>query len=249
VWRDVRLQWYQCRHHRRLVACSQRVAADFAQFGCRNPAIIPNGIPGPAIPAPQAVQKLRLELNLGDRLLILVTASNFYLKGVMTVLKTFARMDAETRSKFLVVITGRNRDEVFPRYIQRHHLADCCRLAGWVENIDNYYHAADIFLHPTYHDAGSLSTLKALAAGRAVVTSRFDGSADVIQDGVNGLVLARPGDTDELAAALRRLLDAGLRQRLGAAARQLAPVISQEQQFQKLEELCFSVSAEKGRQA
>jgi glycosyltransferase involved in cell wall biosynthesis len=249
MWRDVRLQWHQCRHHRQLVACSQRVAADFAQLGCRNPAIIPNGILEPAIPAPQAVQKLRQELNLGDRLLILVTASNFYLKGVMTVLKTFACLDAETRNKFLVVITGRNRDEAFSQYIQRHNLADCCQLAGWVENIDDYYHVADIFLHPTYHDAGSLSTLKALAAGCAVVTSRFDGSADMIQDGINGLVLARPGDTDELAAVLRRLLDVGLRQRLGAAARQLAPVISQEHQFQKLEELCFSVLAAKNRLA
>ena len=97
---------------------------------------------------------------------------------------------------------------------------------GLVKNIGDYYRAADIFLHPTYHDAGSLSTLKALAAGCSV-TSRFDGSADLINNGINGLILDKPDDARELAGILRRLLDAGLRNKLGAAARQLAPSFDQ----------------------
>jgi hypothetical protein len=36
LWRDVRLQLRQQRHHRLLVACSKRVASDFAQLGCRD---------------------------------------------------------------------------------------------------------------------------------------------------------------------------------------------------------------------
>jgi len=116
-----------------------------------------------------------------------------------------------------------------------------------VKKIDDYYHAADIFLHPTYHDAGSLSTLKALAAGCAVVTSRFDGSADLIRHGVNGLVLDRPDDAGKLADTLRQLLDSGLRNQLGAAARQLAPSIGQEHQFQQLEALYSGLLSGKTR--
>ena len=232
-----RLQLHQHRHHRLLVACSKRVAYDFAQLGCRDSIVIPNGIRLPVSPTPDAVQQLRQELGVGDRLLVLVTATNFYLKGVMTVLRALSLLDGETRKRLLVVITGHNRDAVFEQYIQQHNLRDGCRLAGWVENIDDYYHAADIFLHPTYHDAGSLSTLKALAAGCAVVTSRFDGSADLIRHGINGLVLDRPEDAGKLAETLRQLLDSGVRNQLGAAARQLAPSIAQEHQFQQLEAL------------
>jgi len=237
LWRDVRLQLHQRRQHRRLVACSKGVAADFAQLGYRNPIIIPNGIRVPTSPTTDTVQQLRQELGVGNRLLVLVTATNFYLKGVMTVLRALPLLDEETRKKLLVIITGHNQDEAFQQHINRHDLRNSCRLAGWVKSIDDYYGAADIFLHPTYHDAGSLSTLKALAAGCAVVTSRFDGSADLIRDGINGLVLDRPNEPEELAGTLRRLLDVGFRDQLGAAARQLAPSLSQEHQSQRLEAL------------
>ncbi|MGA2279670.1 MAG: glycosyltransferase family 4 protein [Verrucomicrobiota bacterium] len=247
LWRDVRLQLHQCRHHWLLVACSKRVASDFAQLGCRDSIIISNGIRLPVSPTPDAVQKLRQALAVGDRLLVLVTATNFYLKGVMTVLRAFSLLDEETRKRLLMIIAGHSQDEAFQQYIQQHDLRDGCRLAGWVKNVDDYYHAADIFLHPTYHDAGSLSTLKALAAGCAVVTSRFDGSADLIRHGVNGLVLDRPDDAGKLAEVLRRLLDSGLRNQLGAAARQLAPAINQEHQFQRLEALYSGILSGKTR--
>ncbi|MGA2786309.1 MAG: glycosyltransferase family 4 protein [Verrucomicrobiota bacterium] len=237
LWRDVRMQLYQRRHHRLLVACSKRVASDFAQLGCRNSIIIPNGIRVSTPPTSDTVQKLRKELGVGDHLLVLVTATNFYLKGVMTVLRAWSLMDEETRKKMLLVITGHNQDVIFEQYIQRHNLRDGCRLAGWVENIGDYYHAADIFLNPTYHDAGSLSTLKALAAGCAAVTSRFDGSADLMRHGINGLILDQPDDAGKLVETLRQLLDSGLRNQLGAAARRLVPAISQEHQFQQLEAL------------
>ncbi|HTX22002.1 MAG TPA: glycosyltransferase family 4 protein [Candidatus Aquilonibacter sp.] len=241
LWRDVRLQWQQRRQHRILVACSKRVAADFAQLGCKNSIVIHNGIREFVSSPPEIIQQLRRELGGGDRLLALATATNFYLKGVMTLLRALSYLDAETRKKFLVIVTGHNQDGIFQQEINRRGLHDCCRLLGWVKNIDYYYSAADIFLHPTYHDAGSLSTLKALASGCAVVASRFDGSADFISDGINGLILNQPGDAEELARILQRLLDAGLRNQLSASARLLAPSFDQDLQFQQLEALYFDL--------
>ena len=237
LWRDVRLQLHQQRKAKILVACSRRGAVDFARLGRRETAVVLNGIPiAPNVPA-EIIQALRRQLNIGSRLLVVVTATNFYLKGVMKVLQAVAQLDATERNKFLFVVTGEAKSPVFQSYIDRHQIGEHCRLAGWVEQIDAYYQAADIFLHPTYHDAGSLSTLKALAAGRAVVTSRFDGSADWIADGVNGLVLQQPGSVREIAEKLRSLSDDDLRQRLGAAARELAPRLNQEHQFKKIEQL------------
>ena len=99
LWRDVRLQLHQRRHHRLLVACSKRVASDFAQLGCRNSIIVPNGIRGPTSPTMDTIQKLRQELGVGDRLLVLVTATNFYLKGVMTVLRALSFLDESAPEK------------------------------------------------------------------------------------------------------------------------------------------------------
>jgi glycosyltransferase involved in cell wall biosynthesis len=64
--------------------------------------------------------------------------------------------------------------------------------------------------------------LEAISRGRAVVATRVGGIPDVVEDGVNGL-LVPPGDADALRAALERVLsDRALAERLGAAARETA---------------------------
>lgn len=81
--------------------------------------------------------------------------------------------------------------------------------------------AATIFALPTrYRNEGQpLALLEAMAAGRAIVATRYRGIPDTVTDGVEAL-LVEPGDTAELARAIERLAaDAELRSRLGAAAR------------------------------
>lgn len=60
--------------------------------------------------------------------------------------------------------------------------------------------------------------LEAMALGAAVVGSDAGGMAEIIEDGVSG-VLFRSGDVDSLVAAIERVLgDKGLSERIGAAA-------------------------------
>jgi glycogen(starch) synthase len=61
-----------------------------------------------------------------------------------------------------------------------------------------------------------------MAHGRAVVVTPVGGMRDLVEDGVNGLVVS-VGDVPGLRAALERLLgDADLRERLGSSARETA---------------------------
>jgi len=88
--------------------------------------------------------------------------------------------------------------------------------------------AADIVAIPSVVDrAGNVdglpnTLLEALASGRTVVASRVGGIPEILEDGVNGLLVA-PGDPKALAAALERLAaDPEARRRLGAEARRTA---------------------------
>jgi glycosyltransferase involved in cell wall biosynthesis len=88
--------------------------------------------------------------------------------------------------------------------------------------------AADVVAVPSVVDqAGNVdglpnALLEALASGRAVVASRLAGIPEVVDDGVNGLLVAEK-DTAALIDGLRRLTaDPALRARLGAAARRQA---------------------------
>jgi phosphatidylinositol alpha-1,6-mannosyltransferase len=63
--------------------------------------------------------------------------------------------------------------------------------------------------------------LEAAAAGVAQLAGRSGGSEEAVVDGQTGLVVDRPGDPTAVAASLAKLLDEpGLRDRLGAAARE-----------------------------
>jgi 2-deoxystreptamine N-acetyl-D-glucosaminyltransferase/2-deoxystreptamine glucosyltransferase len=64
--------------------------------------------------------------------------------------------------------------------------------------------------------------IESFLRGRAVIGSRAGGTPDIVDDGVNG-VLVPPGDAEALAAAIERILDdEELASRLGAAAAESA---------------------------
>lgn len=72
-------------------------------------------------------------------------------------------------------------------------------------------------LPPTWPDPCPTTVLEAMACGRPVVTTAMGGVVDMVDHGVEGIVV-RPGNAADLAAAMRRLLDDdALRERLGAA--------------------------------
>lgn len=77
----------------------------------------------------------------------------------------------------------------------------------------------DIFTIPSLTDGCPNALLEAMSAGCAIVSSNVDAIGEIIEDGVSGL-LVNPGNTPELAAALRYLADKPeLRKQLGAAAK------------------------------
>ncbi len=89
-----------------------------------------------------------------------------------------------------------------------------------------YYQEADIFVLPSLNEGMSNAMLEALAVGLPLVTTRTGGAEELVQDGVNGLLVGFR-DAKDLARALRTLaLDSDLRDRMGKASRVLAESMS-----------------------
>jgi len=79
--------------------------------------------------------------------------------------------------------------------------------------------AADIFVHPSFSEGLPGAVLEAMALGKACVATRINALPEAITDRETGL-LVPPGDGKALADAIVELvLDAPLRERLGAAGR------------------------------
>jgi UDP-glucose:(heptosyl)LPS alpha-1,3-glucosyltransferase len=110
--------------------------------------------------------------------------------------------------------------------------------AGPVDDAAPYYAAADLYVHPTYYDTCSLVVLEAAAAGLPVITTRLDGTAELLRHGVDAWLISDPANTEELAASVRALMDGSLREKMGRAARQRAcSGFDREHKIEELESL------------
>ena len=85
-----------------------------------------------------------------------------------------------------------------------------------------WYERAAVIAAPSRREGYGVAAREAMAWGRPVVATAVGGLVDAVVDGETGL-LVPPGDVPALRSALERLLgDAGLRKRLGVAAREKA---------------------------
>lgn len=137
----------------------------------------------------------RRRLGLGpDDFTLLFVGSGWERKGLRFLLRLMQRWQAgEPRVKLLVVGKGR---------LSRKPPANVL-LAGPMARVEDAYAAADLLTFLPIYEPSSNVVPEALAAGLPVITSRFNGAAEWLVEGVNGNVLDDPADTAALEQAVR----------------------------------------------
>lgn len=99
-------------------------------------------------------------------------------------------------------------------------IEDRVRICSYPGPIAEMLGALDIFVHASRADSSPIAIHESMSAGLPAVVSHVGGTAELVADGVSGLIVP-PDDPQALAAALIRLIgDPGLRERLGRAARE-----------------------------
>jgi len=115
-----------------------------------------------------------------------------------------------------------------------------------------YHHVTDIFAIPSLRDGCPNTLLEAMLAGQAIVGSNTDAIGEILDDGENGLVV-RPGSTEDLVVAVRRLArQPELRRRLGARARAtaleaLSPAVERERWLRVYDRVISAMPARQSR--
>jgi len=129
-------------------------------------------------------------------------------------------------------------------------IAQRVHLAGFREDIPAVMSALDIMALPSISGEGSPAVVKeAMACRVPVVATELDGVREIVDEGVDAL-LVPPGDAARLAQALDALLaDAALRERLSARALEKVRHYSVETMVERTEEVYVRVLAARARRA
>jgi phosphatidylinositol alpha-1,6-mannosyltransferase len=145
-----------------------------------------------------------------------LAASERY-KGVDRLIESVAQLRTQVPGLHLMVIGG---GDDLARHVK---LAADLGVATQVRFFDNLsreeiaasYSKADVFAMPSTGEGFGLVFLEAMAFAKPLIGAAAGGIPDVVEDGQNGFLVS-PGDTEQLANALQRLVtNEGLRIELG----------------------------------
>lgn len=145
-------------------------------------------------------------------------------KGQDVFLDAFAQAFRGTGTRGRVIGSALFGEDAYAQSLRRQAaelgVADQIEFRGFREDVWAEMQELDVLVHCSVRpEPFGQVVLEGMAAGVPVVATAAGGPAELITDGVDGL-LTRPGDAGELAAALLRLIDdRSLRKSLGDAAR------------------------------
>lgn len=188
-------------------------------------------------------KRIREEFRIApNALLVLAVAHNFRLKGIRHWLEALAELRRRDVGDVRSLVVGKGDSGHWHRLASRLRVEEILRFIGPSDRVPELFHAADVLVHPTYYDPCSRVVLEAMTAGLVVITTRWDGAAEMVEDGVDGFVLPDPGDSARLADHVASLCDGPRRRAIQAAARSIAPRVSMARHAQEMIELYRSLT-------
>ena len=182
-----------------------------------------HGLDPAAILEPMALDGVRAEFGIPTSAPLVGTVANFKDHKGYPYLLEAARMLRRSIPdvRFLLVGVGPGLED---RKQQSRTLGldDCVVFTGFREDARRLMAAMDVFVLASLQEGLSIALIEAMALGRPTVVTRVGGLPEVVEDGVEGLVVP-PEDSQALAQAIWALLaDESRRRHMGERARRRA---------------------------
>jgi UDP-glucose:(heptosyl)LPS alpha-1,3-glucosyltransferase len=196
-----------------------------------------------------------------DAVVFLFAAHNPRLKGIEPLLRSICQLDDEGKMKvrsdasngsnsgsksakpIVVLLAGRYgfADSKLAADLDvRGHI----RVVGPTNQMQGLFCAADVTVLPTFYDAANKVGIESLIMGVPVITTGFNGAADLLFETdkvgvqqVRGRLIADPSDVSSLSRAMEDLSDDEERSKCASATAGLAEQLSMARHVEKLEKV------------
>lgn len=159
---------------------------------------------------------LREALRAGDtRYTIVGTIANLYQTKGLNYLIEAAKLVTKNHPQTLFIVIGQGPERnSLKEQIKKAGLEKSFFLLGNIKEGWNYLKAFDIFVLPSIKEGFPYTVLESLAAKLPIIATKVGGVPEIINDGINGLLI-EPKNSQKLAVTIERLLDdESLRQQL-----------------------------------
>lgn len=196
--------------------------------------VIPNGInlEDFDIDIPKYECRNILNLQLNEYILLFVGTLGPH-KGPDILLKSFSLLAATFSNISLVFVGDGVMKDDLKKLARNLNIESKVKFVGYQSDIHKkimYYKSSDIFILPTVgeHEVFGNVNLEAMACGIPIVASSIGGIPDLVENGVNGL-LVPPRNVDELSKAILYLLkNEDIRIKMGKNGKEKAKFYSWE---------------------
>lgn len=186
-----------------VIAVSRRMADTLRASGYRPTSVthIHNGVDLASIAPARTADAVRRGLGLDPRAPVIGTAGRLSpVKGHASLLRAARRvLDRRPDAKFLIVGGGPLQAALIDQ-ASRLGIAGACVFTGARHDAHELVAAMDLFVLPSLAEGIPMALLEAMALGKPVVATAVGGVPEIIEDGVNGTLVA-PGDEQALAEA------------------------------------------------
>ena len=164
---------------------------------------------------------IKKEFNISkDDILIGIVGRLYWEKGQMYGIEAIGKLKEHFPGIKLLLI-GKGPDEDNFKYkVKELGLDDSVIFTGFRKDIADWLEIMDIFLLPSLREGMSITLLEAMAAGKPIICTDIRGNREVINDGVNGL-LVKPKSVDDIVEKVKLLVeDRELAKRLSLQAKE-----------------------------
>ncbi len=165
--------------------------------------------------------EVRRQLGFADDRFVLVLVGNDWKKkGLVALIEALALLKD---LPVALLVAGKDDPAPYQKRLRELELDGRVTFAASRADVQWFYAAADVYVGPSIEDTFAQPPAEAMACGLPVITTATNGTAEIMTDGVDGLILQDPNDVQGLAERIRRLCESpALCLRLGLQAGQTA---------------------------
>ena len=208
------------KNSKKIIVTTRTYAATSRDLWKFEPCVIPNAIDPKVFNPEDKGRRVKERHNLHDSKIVLYVGRLKFHKGLEYLIESAQHT---TKNVKYLIVGGGDYEPKLKRLMYARGLDNRIIFAGEVPNkeLPEYYAACDVFVLPSISrlEAFGIVGLEAMASGKPVIISDIPGVREVIEEGVEGL-LVEPMNAEDLAEKINILLsDAALRKKMGEHGR------------------------------